>query len=310
MATPSWMRPLLLAAATYNILWGTWAVAFPHAIFHWCNIAPPLYPQLWQCIGMIVAVYGVGYAIAAFDPARHWPIILVGLLGKILGPIGMAAALWQGTLPLPFVLTCITNDLIWWLPFSLILAHAYAQARHAQAVAPAPPLPAALRQAISSHGVDLLSLSSSSPLLLIFLRHSGCIFCREALQDLSAQRAQIEAAGCRIALVHMSPPAEFERLAARYGLADVPALSDPGRSLYQAFQLHLATPPQILQAAVWQRGLEALLRGHRAGAPRGHPLQMPGAFLIHDGQILKAFRHPHSAARPAYLELAKPPSKA
>jgi hypothetical protein len=51
---------------------------------------------------MLVGVYGIGYAIAAFDPWRHWPIVLVGLLGKLLGPIGLAQAVAEGTLPLAF----------------------------------------------------------------------------------------------------------------------------------------------------------------------------------------------------------------
>ena len=87
----------------------------------------PNYPQFWQCIGMIVGVYGVGYAIAAFDPARHWPIVLVGFLGKVFGPLGMVQALWTKELPWGFALNCVTNDLIWWVPFFLILKYAWDQ---------------------------------------------------------------------------------------------------------------------------------------------------------------------------------------
>ena len=81
----------------------------------------PNYPQLWQCLGMIVGVYGVGYAIAAGDPVRHWPIVLVGLLGKILGPIGFAYHVCRGALPWLFGATIVFNDLIWLPAFVLIL---------------------------------------------------------------------------------------------------------------------------------------------------------------------------------------------
>jgi hypothetical protein len=87
----------------------------------------PNYPQFWQCIGMIVGVYGIGYAIAAFNPVRHWPIVLVGFLGKIFGPLGMIQALWTEQLPWAFALNCITNDLIWWVPFALILRYAWTE---------------------------------------------------------------------------------------------------------------------------------------------------------------------------------------
>ena len=59
------------------------------------GMEPPNYPELWQCIGMIVGVYGIGYLAAAADPLGHWPITLVGFLGKMFGPIGFAGAQWR-----------------------------------------------------------------------------------------------------------------------------------------------------------------------------------------------------------------------
>jgi hypothetical protein len=90
--SPLWMTWALMAPAFYNFLWGAWAVLFPNAYFDWAGMQRPIYPEIWQCVGMLVGVYGVGYAIAAFDPFRHWPIVLVGLMGKVLGPIGFAQA--------------------------------------------------------------------------------------------------------------------------------------------------------------------------------------------------------------------------
>ncbi len=123
--SPQWMFWLLMAAAIYNILWGLWVVVMPFSFFDLVSIPRPQYPQLWQCIGMIVGVYGIGYGIAAFDPLQHWPILLVGLLGKLFGPLGFLMAIINRELPLAFGATIITNDLIWWIPFSLILYQAY-----------------------------------------------------------------------------------------------------------------------------------------------------------------------------------------
>lgn len=130
--TPVWIRRTLLAAGVYNLLWGAVAVLAPEATFRWCGMEPPRYPELWQCIGMIVGVYGVGYVIAAFDPVRHWPIVLVGLLGKVLGPLGMAHALWTGALPWRFAFHSVFNDLLWWAPFALALWHARRDVREAR----------------------------------------------------------------------------------------------------------------------------------------------------------------------------------
>jgi small multidrug resistance pump len=119
--TLRWIRTTLWAAAVYNLAWGAWAIAWPNALFDWAGMERPNYPQLWQCLGMIVGVYGISYAIAAADPVRHWPNVLVGLLGKVLGPIGFADHFSSGALPLAFGATIFFNDLIWLLPFILIL---------------------------------------------------------------------------------------------------------------------------------------------------------------------------------------------
>ena len=134
-APPAWMRWTLLLAGAYNLAWGTAVVLFPAWTFRYgglttpahAEVDPQLYLSLWQCIGMIVGVYGVGYAIAARDPLRHWPIVLVGLLGKVFGPIGAVEGALAGRLPWSILWTNLTNDLIWIVPFGLILWRVYTQ---------------------------------------------------------------------------------------------------------------------------------------------------------------------------------------
>jgi small multidrug resistance pump len=127
--TPTWLRYALYLAAAYNLAWGSWVVLFPTHSFAWSGLEKPgvplTYPQLWQCIGMIVGVYGVGYAVAGTDPARHWPVVLVGFLGKIFGPIGYAYGVMTGETPPGLIVTNFFNDIIWWVPFGLVLWHAW-----------------------------------------------------------------------------------------------------------------------------------------------------------------------------------------
>lgn len=118
---PVWASRWLVAAGVYNLLWGAATIAFPHFLFDVSGIDRLNYPEIWQCVGMIVGVYGIGYLIAAGDSRTHWPIVLVGLLGKVFGPIGFVVALLRGTFPPLFGLTILTNDLIWWIPFAMIL---------------------------------------------------------------------------------------------------------------------------------------------------------------------------------------------
>ena len=122
---PKWMKITLIAAGIYNIAWGTVTIISPQLYFNMAGMPASNYPEVWQCVGMIVGVYGIGYFIAAFNPYKHWPIVLVGLLGKLLGPIGFLNAYNKGTFTLAAGLTNITNDLIWWIPFTIILIKAY-----------------------------------------------------------------------------------------------------------------------------------------------------------------------------------------
>jgi small multidrug resistance pump len=113
---------ILIAAGIYNLLWGLFVILRPMTLFERAAVEPlPNYPELWQCMGMVIGVYGIGYLIAAFDPHRHWPIVLVGLLGKVFGPIGFAWNAAAGRLPWSFGAVILTNDLIWWIPFGVVL---------------------------------------------------------------------------------------------------------------------------------------------------------------------------------------------
>jgi peroxiredoxin len=296
------MRRVLLAAAFCNLAWGAWTILFPQAMFRLAGMAAPNYPQLWQCIGMIVGVYGVGYAIAAFDPVRHWPIVLVGLLGKVLGPLGMIAALARSEVPWNFALTCVTNDLIWWLPFALVLRRAAAACREEGDAPPVPDAETALAQTRTDTGETIADISRRAPVLLVFLRHAGCTFCREALADLARQRPALGRAGTHLVFVHMSEIEGFRRFAAGYGLGDVPQVSDPERKLYRALGLRRGTLGQLLGWRVLVRGFQAaIFARHGLGAIQGDSTQMPGVFLIRDGRILAAHRHRDSADRPDYV---------
>ena len=124
-AFPKWMKYVLILAGIYNILWGIVTVLYPDFYFKFSGMPAANYPEIWQCVGMIVGVYGIGYLIASVNPYKHWPIIFVGLLGKILGPIGYMNALMHDRFTLKAGLTNITNDLIWWIPFTIILWKAY-----------------------------------------------------------------------------------------------------------------------------------------------------------------------------------------
>jgi small multidrug resistance pump len=123
------MSVVLVLAGVYNLAWGAWTCLFPVASFAYSGFLQPdkplHYPQIWQCVGMLVGVYGVAYLIAARDPVRYWPLVFVGALGKVFGPVGLALGVLMKESPPEALVTISPNDLIWWVPFALILRHAH-----------------------------------------------------------------------------------------------------------------------------------------------------------------------------------------
>ena len=112
------------AAAIYNLVWGTINVLFPDLFFNLINMPPPEYRPIWQVVGMFVLVYAPAYWWAGRYPEKYPHFILIGLLGKIFGPVGFVFSLFTNQLPLAFGSTLLFNDLIWWIPFGLYLRDA------------------------------------------------------------------------------------------------------------------------------------------------------------------------------------------
>ena len=169
-------------------------------------------------------------------------------------------------------------------------------------------LPAALGDALTQSGESLLELSRSSRLLIVFLRHGGCPFCRETLARLAECRAKVHAAGVRLALVHMMPDEEARRLFAKYELADVARISDPEQTLHAALSLDRGSAWDVMGPKVWWAGFKSvLLGGHRPGRPSGDVFQLGGAFLIHNGEVLAAHRSKTSFEQPDFIALTKGP---
>jgi hypothetical protein len=162
-----------------------------------------------------------------------------------------------------------------------------------------------LERAVDQNGANLAELSHAKPRLVVFLRHGGCTFCRQALADLARDRVKIEQSGTGIVLVHMETDAAAAALFATYNLADVPRISDPERQIYEAFELHRGSLAQVAGPAVWWKGFVSLLTGSLPGRPTSDVFQLPGTFLVQDGKIMKAFRNENSADRPDYCDVAK-----
>jgi hypothetical protein len=159
----------------------------------------------------------------------------------------------------------------------------------------------------SHDGRTFGELSAAAPVLMVFLRHLRCVYCRRMLHDLSNARPALEERGLMIALVHMADEDVAEPVFAYYGLDDLPRFSDPDRTMYRAMGLTSLSLRRLLDP-------ETLGRGWRLGrtqpAPEattglgGNVMQMPGIFLIDQGRIVAGNRILDLEQRPDFLTLA------
>lgn len=305
---PKWMPVVLSLAGAYNLAWSAFMVADPARAFALTGQdggRPLTDARLGQGIGALVGVFGVGYLIAAISPVRHWAVVFVGLLSKLLAGGGTFFAVAAGELKSDAVLPCVFNDVIWWVPFFLIVRRAYQVHINEEERPPADPLPVALETARDAFGVSLAELSRRSPVLVVFLRHFGCTFCRESTADIARRRGEIEADGTRVVFVHMESPADAERFFAKYGLQTVARISDPEAKLYRAFGLRRGTLGQLAGWKMFARFIPAgILAGHGVGPVKTDGMRLGGVFLLRDGQIVREFRHQSQADRPDYCSVA------
>jgi peroxiredoxin len=161
-------------------------------------------------------------------------------------------------------------------------------------------------QITTRQGDNLKKISDERPVLLVFLRHFGCNFCREAMADICKARPKIEANGTCIVLVHMSDEETAARYFKKYKIDDIASVSDPELHLYKAFGLARGTINQIMGFRSFLRGFKTIvIDGHGAGAVIGDGLQMPGVFMIYKGEIRDSYIHQNTYERPDYLRLSQ-----
>src|SRR6266404_1516040 len=90
-------RVVFVVAGFYNIIWGLYAVIDPQWLFHFARMPQENYPQVFDCIGMVLGLYGVLYLEVARVPERGWVIAAVGLTGRSWVPSASRASFGAGS---------------------------------------------------------------------------------------------------------------------------------------------------------------------------------------------------------------------
>ena len=116
IVTEQFLKRVFRVAAVYNIAWGATVSVFPNLFFDLFRIERINYPFIMSGLGMCIGLYGYGYWVVAGDLRRYPQLVILGFLGKALGPIGWFWTVLTTGLPLRTMWTNVFNDFIW-LPF-------------------------------------------------------------------------------------------------------------------------------------------------------------------------------------------------
>jgi thiol-disulfide isomerase/thioredoxin len=119
-------------------------------------------------------------------------------------------------------------------------------------------------------GASLLALAEASPVLLVFLRHFGCPFCRKTISDVAGLQQELADRGVRPVFVHLS----------------------------RQHPLWSTLNPVVFWA--WVK--RALMK-HGIGMIQGDGHQMPGIFFLKGPNIVRRFVHRYISDEPDYLSL-------
>lgn len=141
----------------------------------------------------------------------------------------------------------------------------------------------------AGEAVTLSQYWREKPLTLVFLRHFGCVFCREQVAVLRRDYQKLLAAGTRIVCVANGPYKAGRAFEIFFDLPFAVLVSDTTEP-FEAYGLAKATLGQLFNPAMVLHGLNALLHGHVQGKVIGDPYQLPGTFII-DTQGIVRFVH-------------------
>jgi peroxiredoxin len=119
---------------------------------------------------------------------------------------------------------------------------------------------------------------SKQPVVLTFVRHFGCIFCREHVIELQGQMERIHALGAEVVVVGNGAPHFIEGFRELTGFRG-PLYTDPSRKSYEAASLKHGWATFMNLRAVTNLG-RAFVGGARQGSIQGDPAQQGGTLVI------------------------------
>jgi peroxiredoxin len=143
------------------------------------------------------------------------------------------------------------------------------------------------------HEVRMGQLWAEQTAVLMFVRHFGCLFCRQQIAGIEPLLDRIRSCRAELFVIGHGSPDDARVFAAEQALR-APLLTDPSRRSYCALEMRRGLA-SVLTPAVVARSLTALRAVFRQSRIAGDPLQQGGVVVIAPGGV-ERFRFISQAA--------------
>ncbi len=293
----------IFISALYFMVWGVVVILYPHLLSSVIISQGNTTLVFWDFMSIVTFILGLVLFIASFDPFKHWLIILLASLFHMAMVGGFLVGYRFGWFSGDYMPFLFFNHIIWLIPNGYVLYMVYRRAFETDDMLidtfNSDDYPLSLFD--TTDGRNIGEMAEQGPLLLVFLRHFGCPFCKESLLQLKEYRARLEEKGISIVVVYMVNDKVANEYLSTYDLQDLAQVSDPEEIFYKSFRLKRGSFIQLFGLKVWMRwvslGWKKKLFNTR---PEGDVAQMPGIFLLNDGRVVKQYVHRSVADTPDY----------
>jgi len=144
---------------------------------------------------------------------------------------------------------------------------------------------------------------TKQPLVITFMRHFGCAFCREHLIQLGRSYGEVRSAGGEVLAVFQYRAEPSNNFCRSRGIP-FDCLGDPTRAGYKAVGLDRGERKEYMGLRIYRHWIRAAKVGAYVGRPQGDIAQRPGTFVIDsEGQVLLAHYNRSSPDNPAIADL-------
>lgn len=273
---------------------GIIGIVFASQILQLVNLSLPVSPVV--IISAFYLALGFGVFMASYSLLDNWLIIFVNLLKKVLLIlVSLYFYFTQGLNP-AYGLFVAVDAVLSIIILYKILDYVFVSKYHDDEEDLNSTGMESLRLARTNSGVNLVDLSHQKPLLLVFIRHFGCTFCRETVSEVSKIEGKIKDRGLTPVFVHLSDPSFGDSFFEKYFNHQVLHVSDPARRIYRALKIRRGNLWQLYGFPTWYRGLIAgIFKGHGGvGELEGDEMQLGAYFVLDKGQIV--FSHHNDSA--------------